>query len=724
MRPFYLNKLPVQINIYCLYKHAVPKYLLLIWVFIYCSTSQLFGQTILEKQITLHEENMRLADLLDEIGRQGQFFFSYDSQLIPKDSTVTIQVTEKKIAQVLTQIFSNRFAYEERKNYLIITPKLRSLTLSNTDFTDESDNYSISGLVTDERTGERLMNASVYEKQQLASTLTDDHGYFRLKLKKNNDNPVRITVSKLRYRDTMVTFLQAVSVTYRNDSQTYENSRTKNNRVERTALGSWLISARQKIQSLNIPDFFAKRPFQVSLTPGLSTHGMFSPQVVNNFSLNLAGGYTAGVKGFEIGGLFNINKENSEYLQMAGIFNLVGGNMTGLQIAGVDNVTLDTLRGAQLSLFINRAEAEANGLQLGLLHNSTKHLKGVQLGLVNVTDTSQGISIGLINIVHNGFYQIAYSANNMASTNITFKSGTHDFYTTLLVSANTFASQKLFAAGLGAGHDFKLRRSLYISAEGNFRIPISQTWDERWMQAKLMLNARISKHFSIMAGPSLNRYSYIWSNPSAYRQNNNANDYYTQTHGLLKTSIGWEAGIAYNSVFQKAPKSGDRSDAWSIGIAATAGLTDLSSYGQFVPGLELAVYRDLGSGLSGYISTGYNKFPSAASHKFDSEEENYYRTQYSYVPLKGGVRYMLSRIFYIDGALGVAFRGDSHYSFSKPSSSDNINRNIPAASSLMYGLSAGFTFRNGLETGIKKDVYRISGADQQYALRLGYRFKL
>ena len=56
-------------------------------------------------------------------------------------------------------------------------------------------------------------------------------------------------------------------------------------------------------------NFFETRPFQVSLVPGLGSHGKMSGQVVNNFSLNVFGGYTAGTNGSELGGLFNIDKK-------------------------------------------------------------------------------------------------------------------------------------------------------------------------------------------------------------------------------------------------------------------------------------------------------------------------------------------------------------------------------------------------------------------------------
>ncbi|OYW18030.1 MAG: hypothetical protein B7Z54_06910, partial [Sphingobacteriales bacterium 12-47-4] len=81
-------------------------------------------------------------------------------------------------------------------------------------------------------------------------------------------------------------------------------------KVERTGMGKFLLSSGQKIQSLNLKKFFTERPFQVSLIPGLSSHGKLSSQVINKFSLNVLGGYTAGTQGIEIGGIFNIDKKD------------------------------------------------------------------------------------------------------------------------------------------------------------------------------------------------------------------------------------------------------------------------------------------------------------------------------------------------------------------------------------------------------------------------------
>src|SRR5690606_28468424 len=101
--------------------------------------------------------------------------------------------------------------------------------------------------------------------------------------------------------------------------------------VEKTAIGKWIVSSRQKLQSLNLVNFFVARPYQVSVIPGISTNGAMNSQVINNFSLNVFGGYSGGTSGFELGGLVNLNQKNAQYVQIGGLFNAVGGHMNGLQ---------------------------------------------------------------------------------------------------------------------------------------------------------------------------------------------------------------------------------------------------------------------------------------------------------------------------------------------------------------------------------------------------------
>ncbi|MBS7566680.1 hypothetical protein KHS38_19910 [Mucilaginibacter sp. Bleaf8] len=697
-------------------KFNVPKLVAALLWFLFIAVFESNAQGILNKSVTLHYNQKRVADVLSEISRQAHFYFAYDGKLLAKDSVVSLSADNEKISSVLIKLFHDRYTYEERKNYLIILPQLRLFTLINTDITDENNSYSVSGLVADERTGERLMNVSVYEKQQLVSTLTDEHGYFRLKLRGGSSEPVRITVCKLSYKDTTVNFLQSVPISSRAKAWEYKYGSNNYNRVERTGLGGLFISARQKIQSLNIPDFFAKRPFQVSITPGLSTHGMFSPQVVNKFSLNLAGGYTAGVNGLEVGGLFNINKENSKYLQLAGVFNLVGGNMTGLQLAGAHNLALDTLRGVQLAVFTNKAEAQVSGLQLSALHNETRRLKGVQIGLVNVADTSEGASIGLLNITRNGFYKVSYSANNLANTNIALKTGTHVFYSALLTSVNISANHKFYAFGLGIGHDFMFNDNVYLSAEADYHLANNTQWDNQWMQGKLLLNLQLTPKLSLVAGPTYNHYKYNhqW-HITGYQNVTHAPEYPDMLHrGATQTRdwLGWEAGIAFNGVFKPAKKTIDRSQVWYLGVAATGGIGWDEPY-RSVSGGELFLQRDLGSGLTGVLSTGYTNIATDSDIK-----------PVNIVPLQAGIRLKMARGLFIQGEIGAAFGPNEEYVVYLDPTNGAVVTDLRPYRSLMYSVSTGFSFGSGLEAGVKFEDYGLQSQYKQFALRLGYRLRL
>lgn len=692
--------------------------LLLIAVILLFGFKQTRAQGILEKQLTINIGHMRLADALNEISKKGGFYFSYNGNLFSKDSLVTVVADHERLSFVLNKLFQKKYEFEERKNYIIITPALQRLSLINTDLTADNNNYSVSGLVIDERTGERLMNASVYEKEQLVAALTDEHGYFRLKFQMSSPVPIMITASKIQYRDTTIHFLQPVLVNSRANKAGYTNASARGNRVERTSLGRLFISTRQMIQSMNIPDFFAKRPFQVSLTPGLSTHGMFSPQVVNKFSLNLVGGYTAGVNGLEVGGLFNINKRDSRYLQMAGIFNLAGGNATGLQLAGVHNRALDTVKGAQLALFINNAGQQLSGLQLSALHNETHRLKGVQIGLINVADSSEGASIGLVNIIRNGFYKVTYSANDVSNFNISLKTGTHAFYSALLTSTNLSADKKFYSFGLGAGHDFMFSNKVYLSTEIDYQFANTGLWDDRWAQAKLLLNVQLSKHISLVGGPTFNHYKHsgMW-HLEGYKNITDIPDYPgASSYYQLKNWVGWEAGIAFNGVFKPAKKTADNSQSWYLGFAGTAGMGWDNPY-KLVTGMEFSLQRDLGEQLTGTLSSGYTYFSVHTSYPyFQDGNINYYERPVKIIPVKAGIRIATGKTFFIAGEVGEGFGQET--------SINNNQVGYAAFHSLMYSASAGFSFKSGLETGIKFEDYKLQSDYKQFALRLGYRFRL
>ncbi|MFA6946370.1 MAG: hypothetical protein WC220_10770, partial [Pedobacter sp.] len=433
--------------------------------------------------------------------------------------------------------------------------------------------------VIDEQTGRKVPDVSVYEKRLLESTLSDKNGYFRMRIRGDHQSVI-LTLSKEAYRDTSLMFLSTVTVkpegyTYEDD----ENMSYASNIVERLGIGRFLVSARQKIQSLNISGFLTSSPYQASLLPGLSSHGMFSSQVVNKASLNLLGGYTAGVDGAEIAGLFNVSKNNVQYVQLAGLGNLVGGSVRGFQAGGLVNSVLDSLIGFQAAGIVNDVRSgtegwqaagvfnhvrrDMNGMQVAGIGNlvsgntrgvqiagignvAAKEMKGIQIGLINVADTSSGFSLGLINWVNKGYHKLSLSSTDIFDTQVAVKTGNAKFYTMLIGAASFAKNKKAYSAGYGLGHDFILGKGLSASAEISSQGLYLGNWDYANILSKgqLSMQIKLFKGLSAFAGPS---YSVYYSESASAASSGykaqvapaSAKVYTEKTRGW----VGWTAGI-------------------------------------------------------------------------------------------------------------------------------------------------------------------------------------
>lgn len=329
------------------------------------------AQQILNKPVDISVKGQPVSAVLKSISEQGKFYFSYNSNLIAGDSLVTLNVTRQPVRQVLDQLFRNQYQYKEKGDYLIILPAVREKP------------FHISGRILDDETGQPVDYASIYSRQLLVSTLSEDDGGFRLRIK-DRAFPVLLTVSKVGYGDTTLVISNADesvrTMRIQPKAVDLDPLIVRYSEGESTWLARLFLSKRLRAQSRNIGRFFVALPYQASLTPGLGTHGRMSGQVVNKFSLNLAGGYTAGVNGVEIAGVFNISKENVRYVQVAGGFNVVSGHVTGVQVAGFSNNVLDSLKGVQVSGFNSMVRKAVDGVQVsGFLNRSGSVMEGVQV---------------------------------------------------------------------------------------------------------------------------------------------------------------------------------------------------------------------------------------------------------------------------------------------------------------------------------------------------------
>ncbi|MBX2906465.1 MAG: hypothetical protein KF744_10535 [Taibaiella sp.] len=351
------------------------------------------AQTLLAKRVTIDANKKPMSDVLKAMGRQGGFYFSYNSNIVRGDSLITVHAKGMTVKQVLDQLLGTDFKYVETDKYIILQPPEREKW------------YTISGYVTDGTTGEVLPDVTIFERQQLASAITGKDGFFKLQLKdRERYKSAELVVKKGFYVDTSVSLIkgydQELSLSIVPETYALPDMVvTQYSGVGRSKLAQFLLSSKLKTQNLNLGKFFVDKPYQVSLIPGLGTHGNMSGNVANKVSFNVLGGYTGGVDGVECAGVFNINKKDAKYVQMAGVCNIVAGNAEGVQASGVSNYVEGYARGVQMAGVMNKA-GRVDGMQAsGMVNVAFDTVSGVQLGgFINGAPAANVQAAGFINV--------------------------------------------------------------------------------------------------------------------------------------------------------------------------------------------------------------------------------------------------------------------------------------------------------------------------------------
>jgi len=181
---------------------------------------------------------------------------------------------------------------------------------------------------------------------------------------------------------------------------------------------------------------------------------------------------TKSIKGIQLAGFVNYSEQNTSGIQGAGFINYAGGVTEGLQVAGFANYSDSILNGSQIAGYGNYAEDKINGFQIagfGNLSNSTvnggqisafinraKRVNGVQIGIINISDTLKGFPIGLVNIIKSGYVRHEIMSADFMAINYSFKSGIQHFYTIWRGSYSERSNQSILGAGFGFGSSFNI----------------------------------------------------------------------------------------------------------------------------------------------------------------------------------------------------------------------------------------------------------------------------
>ncbi|MCF2517882.1 STN and carboxypeptidase regulatory-like domain-containing protein [Dyadobacter sp. CY351] len=406
------------------------------------------AQELLEKKISLNVINRPLDETLQKIGDLGGFSFSYSPDMIDVKGRVTIQANNLSVREILTAIFKNKVSFRERRRYIILqkveAPK-----------DEKPENFNLNGYIIDNKTGRKLANASIYESATLASAVSNQYGYYKIRLpvslsavrlevrkedyigktisiasredkylqiKLNPDTlkplsgkaaravsmmdslhhkvaiPQFEIVSESNFEPDTVTEQVAASRPEFNLARESEKLKTTYRKVQSSFVSAF-ASAKQAIHTRNIQDTLY-RPFQASILPFLGTNHELSGNIINDYSINLIAGYSLGVNKLEVGSLLNVVRGNVNGFQLAGVSNIVGKDVSGFQYANFLNITLGSIHGFQGTNFINYIGRNLRGFQVAGVGNVVVgSLEGYQLsaGYNYAHTVRSGHQIGFVN---------------------------------------------------------------------------------------------------------------------------------------------------------------------------------------------------------------------------------------------------------------------------------------------------------------------------------------
>jgi hypothetical protein len=326
--------------------------------------------------VTFNGDHMDIA--LQKISRQGAFTFSYNPAIIDFNRTITAAYSALTVREVLDDLFGHALAYKSRGNYIILTKAARAPETSRV----------YSGYVVDESTGEKLGDVSVYDPVSLSSAVTDAYGYFQIKIDKPSPD-LLLSINKENYADTVVRLspersgLMKIPIGAQKDKiATLADS--VGVKLKRFWVNKIVQPKSANIDNIREPIY---RHTQVSVLPFIGTNHKLSGNVINEYSYNIFAGYSRGVQKFEVGGMFNVVRDQVEGTQLAGMANAVGGKMTGAQVAGMANLVRDSVNGPQFAGIINLNWNSAHGFSAaGLVNFTHENTTGVRLaGLTNMT---------------------------------------------------------------------------------------------------------------------------------------------------------------------------------------------------------------------------------------------------------------------------------------------------------------------------------------------------
>ena len=158
--------------------------------FAWASTS---AQEMLNKHVTVHMEEASLRSILNEVSKSSGIRITYNSKVLPKEMTATLDARNRRLADVLDQLLTPKnITYIVLENQIILRKppvQLPELLKSNLEVRTIITEKEISGTVLDEDGGS-LPGVNIVLKGTQQGTTTNADGKYTIKIPEGNQTLV------------------------------------------------------------------------------------------------------------------------------------------------------------------------------------------------------------------------------------------------------------------------------------------------------------------------------------------------------------------------------------------------------------------------------------------------------------------------------------------------------------------------------------------------------
>jgi hypothetical protein len=420
----------------------------------------LFSISLFSKNVvSLKLQNEKLSVAMNLITQQTGVEFSYNPRIVDANRVVSIAIINKDVKEAIDLLLGDIYLYTIKGRYVIITSakKIPEIPIDNKPVIEESkkNNDKSSGKVVHS-------GLSSIGDRKIASERIEPGSPLLINNQVNETTMLKkiagiITLSALTWGGAEAQLKQP------------DIKQAPAPKIE------YNIGLQKSLAQLTF------------ITP-MSTDGSSTKEKEYKISLNILGGITGGVNGFEFGGLFNINKHDMRGVQLAGLFNATQGNASGIQLGELANYVEGDMKGLQMGGLVNIVRksgdfqlagianytgeinkvqiagvaniatgsrfqmaavanyAQGADVQIGTV-NIAQHA-GFQMGIINISETDEAAMLGLFNYVKKGgLFEVGISANDYIYGAVNLVTGTDKLYS--ILSFGVSSSNVTTGFGLG-----------------------------------------------------------------------------------------------------------------------------------------------------------------------------------------------------------------------------------------------------------------------------------